>query len=569
MGKLPSSFIEEVLSRTDIVEVIGERLRLTKSGKEYRALCPFHQEDTPSFYVSPEKQVYHCFGCGASGNVITFLMEYEKLTFSEAVKELARRAGLDIPEESGERFSVLYEINQFACDFYHRYLLSDQGKRAREYLKERGVEDRIIEEFKLGYAPPEGTTFLKKAKERFRLQDVERAGLAIRRERGYVDRFRRRIMFPIFSTSGKVIAFGGRILGEGEPKYLNSPDTPIYRKGSNFYSLYHSKNALREKRTCILVEGYFDYLSLYQGGIKNVLASLGTAFTDSQASILSRNVEKVYLFYDADQAGRRASLRGIELLVSSGLEIKIGIMENEKDPDELMRKEGKEGIERVMEQAVDFVDFVVEELRRKYDLSRMKHKELAIREVKELLSRIKHPVRRKLYQEAFAGRLAVVSSVFDEKEKPHKKPLTVPSFSPQDLEIELISLLLQFPHFLSSLDFLSPDDLELPIAREVMRRMHAGDIPSFVSVMEELEPSQRKTYTRAAFSNHEHENEDEIRDYTVKLGAKLKRLSLERQLLRIRREIEEKERRGEPVDLLLRQQQEILSERKKIANLGR
>lgn len=567
MGKLPSSFIEEVLSRTDIVEIIGERIRLTKSGKEYRALCPFHQEDTPSFFVSPQKQVYYCFGCGASGNAITFLKDYEKMTFMEAVKELAKRAGMDIPQEE-ERYTILYEINQFACDFYHQYLLSKNGKRAMEYLKERGIDMETIEEFKLGYAPPEGTEFLKKAKDRFKMKDIEMAGLAIRRERGYVDRFKRRIIFPIYSSSGKVIAFGGRILGDGEPKYLNSPDTPIYKKGSNFYSLYHSKNALRENRICLLVEGYFDYLSLYQGGIKNVLASLGTAFTESQASILSRNVDSVYLLYDADSAGRRASLRGIELLVSSGLEIKIGMIKGGKDPDEIIRKEGKEGVEKLIENAVDFVEFVVEEIRQKYDLSRMKHKELAIKEIVELLSRIRHPIRKKLYQERFAQHLAVVPSIFEEKKRKSKKPFSYPSFSPNDLEIELISLLLQFPKTLPSLNFLSPDDLDLPIAREILRRMLGGDIPSFISVMEELNPSQRRIYAKAAFSKGEKEKEKDVIDYIVKLGAKLKRLSLERKLQRIRKEIEKKEREGKDVEDLLRQQQDLLNERKRIVNLG-
>jgi DNA primase catalytic core len=347
---IPQETIEQVRQATDIVQLIGEYLRLKKRGKNYLALCPFHTEKTPSFNVSPDKQIFHCFGCGIGGNVFSFLIEHEKMSFVEAVRHLANRANITIREEAvsdfqRERLEKISYANQLAVDFYHKQLHANRYRSVLEdYLKgRRQTTPEAIDYFKLGLAGTEWDSFIKHAATKgFKPDELVAAGLALQSEKkkNYFDRFRHRLMIPIFNLSQKPIAFGGRTLKKGEPaKYMNSPETPLYNKGNVLYGLNFAKKAIRESNHVYVVEGYFDLISLWQVGIPNVVASSGTAFTSQQARLLARFADEVYLFFDADSAGRNAALKSVDLLYDAGLEVKVIEPPEGDDPDSIAGKE--------------------------------------------------------------------------------------------------------------------------------------------------------------------------------------------------------------------------------------
>ncbi len=365
---IPEDKIEEIRVSVDIVDYINQFIPLKKVGKNYVGLCPFHIEKTPSFTVSPDKQLYHCFGCGAGGNVFNFVMQYEKVSFFESVRKIAEYAGIDLPKPEKKaswvitEFEELYEANRFAEEFFARNLIKTaEGKRAMEYLYRRGVNDASIKNFGIGYAPEQWDALVQHAiKHNFSLELLEKAGLIIKREDGaYYDRFRDRVMFPIFSLSGRIIAFGGRRLKEDEniPKYINSPETKIYTKGKVLYGLYQARDAIRKKGFAILVEGYMDCISLFQAGIENVIASGGTALTDEQVKLISNYTDKIYFLYDADSAGARAMVRGIDIILAHGLEVYIVKLPDGEDPDSFIRKKSVSEFEKLLEDALDFIEF--------------------------------------------------------------------------------------------------------------------------------------------------------------------------------------------------------------------
>lgn len=388
--------IERVRQETDIVALISSYVPLKRVGRYYRGLCPFHTERSPSFYVSPERQAFHCFGCGAGGTAITFVMRYEKLEFPDAVRLLARRLGIRIEEESGGgRYQPLYDACERVAHFYEQLL--SRSDAAQSYLSRRGLRAETIKRFRLGYAPD--GNYLRGNISRLGLNEelLIRAGLLLARAEGSIDYFRHRIIFPVFSPSGKIVGFGGRVLDDSEPKYLNSPDTPIFRKGENFYGLFQARAYIRET-VPVLVEGNFDLLTLVEHGVNNCVASLGTALTLEQAQLLRRFNSRVILCYDGDEAGRKACRRSIEVLLRAGVDPQIVNLPAGEDPDSFLRRRGRKGFDELLSRCCDFVDFITAGR----DLHSVSEQRLTIQELAELVDLIPDAVTAELYRNRIA-----------------------------------------------------------------------------------------------------------------------------------------------------------------------
>ncbi len=413
-GPIPEEVIERVREHYDIVDVVGRYVQLKKSGRNYFGLCPFHSEKTPSFSVSPEKQIYYCFGCGEGGNVIKFIMEMEQLTFVEAVRRLAEEAAIPLPQvgtisdpEDGPR-KRMREALEWACRLYHHILLNtDQGRDAFRYLQERGVSMETIKEFRLGYAPSSGDILLRFLKRKgFSEKLQEEAGLISSSDsatlpRRFFDRFRGRVMFPIHDSQGRVIAFRGRMLGEGHPKYLNSPETPLFHKGRQLFNFHRARRAIRRERQAILFEGYMDVIAAWQAGIQTGVASLGTSLSDDQARMIRLNAEHVTICYDADDAGQAAADRGLEVLKERGCLVKVAQMPPGMDPDDFLRKRGAEAFrEEILAEALPLPAFKLEYLKRDHNLQdegeRMKYLTRALDVISDLSLAIErdHYLRR-------------------------------------------------------------------------------------------------------------------------------------------------------------------------------
>lgn len=402
--------IEEVRSHSDIVEVIGSYVKLKRSGSGYVGLCPFHSEKTPSFSVSASRQMYKCFGCGVGGNVITFIMEYENYSFTEAVKYLAERNGITIPESSMSEEqkrkesvrAVLLEINAKAARFYYGMLKSDRGKYGYGYLHDRGLTDETILHFGLGFAGNSGMElygYLRK--EGYPDSILKETGLFKMDEKGVYDKFWNRVMFPIMDVSNHVIGFGGRVMGDAKPKYLNSPETKVFDKSRNLYGLNYARQS--RKKAMILCEGYMDVIAMHQAGFTNAVASLGTAFTEYQANILKRYVEEVLLIYDSDEAGKKAAMRAIPILRRAGIRGRVVSLVPHKDPDEFIKAEGKEAFESRLTKAKNSFFFEIAMLKEGFDLSDPDQKTKFIHETAKKLLVFTDKVERDSYLEAAAA----------------------------------------------------------------------------------------------------------------------------------------------------------------------
>ena len=407
--------IEEVRSKNDIVDVISSYVKLQKKGSSYFGLCPFHNEKSPSFSVSRQKQMYYCFGCGAGGNVFTFLMEYENYSFLEALKYLADRAGVELPrqelsKEARERAdtkAILLEINKAAARYFYIQLKERQGERALAYLKGRQLGDDTIRAFGLGYANKYSEDLYRYLKGQGYQDDmIAKAGLiTVDEKHGAHDKFWNRVMFPIMDANSRVIGFGGRVMGDGKPKYLNSPETMIFDKSRNLYGLNRARSS--RKSYFLLCEGYMDVISLHQAGFTNAVASLGTALTQGHASLIKRYVKEVYLTYDSDEAGTKAALRAIPILREAGISAKVIRMEPYKDPDEFIKNLGKEAFEDRIREARNGFLFGVEVLERDYDLASPEGKTDFLKEVARRLGEFEEDIERNNYIEAVAGRYHV------------------------------------------------------------------------------------------------------------------------------------------------------------------
>lgn len=369
--------IEEVRSRNDIVDVISQYVRLQKKGSSYFGLCPFHNEKSPSFSVSRDKQMYYCFGCGAGGNVFTFIMEYENYTFLEALRFLAERAGIELPEEeyskeAKERADLrvtLLEMNKLAAKYFYAQLKSPGGKVGYEYLRKRQLSEETITAFGLGYSNKYSDDLYKYLKTKgYSDELIVKAGLAnVDEKQGIYDKFWNRVMFPIMDANNRVIGFGGRVMGDGKPKYLNSPETLIFDKSRNLYGLHRARTS--RKSYFLICEGYMDVISLHQAGFTNAVASLGTALTSGHASLIKRYVNEVYLTYDSDEAGTKAALRAVPILKEAGITAKVIRMEPYKDPDEFIKNLGAEAFEERIAKARNGFMFRLEMLEKDYDMN--------------------------------------------------------------------------------------------------------------------------------------------------------------------------------------------------------
>ena len=366
MAKIPQDIVDRVRDTADIVDVVSQYVDLKHRGANYFGLCPFHGEKTPSFSVAPAKQIYHCFGCSTGGNVFSFLMEYQKVSFPEAVKTLADRYNIPIQYEEGEGgselFSSLYELHNIAVKLFQDNLFSQRGESALAYLTDRGLTEDILKQFKVGFAMDSWDQLVKQCTGKgFTKSHINQSGLFTQSEKGTFDRFRSRVMFPIFHPSGKPIAFGGRIFGVEDPaKYLNSPKTPLYKKSDVFYGLQASRDAIRKTGFAVLVEGYMDFLQLYQAGIHPLVAVSGTAFTQRHALALSRITQKVVLLYDGDNAGGNAAIRTGWVLLKAGLEPTIVRPPGDQDPDDWVRAVGRNDVLSAIESPTSFLDFHLE-----------------------------------------------------------------------------------------------------------------------------------------------------------------------------------------------------------------
>ena len=525
--------IEEVRSRNDIVDVISSYVKLQKKGSSYFGLCPFHNEKSPSFSVSRGKQMYYCFGCGAGGNVFTFLMEYENYTFQEALKYLADKAGVELPQteysaqakERADLKAILLEINKIAAQYFYVQLKSSKGKAGLSYLKRRELSDDTIKAFGLGYSNKYSDDLYRYLKERgYKDEMIAKAGLiSIDERHGAHDKFWNRVMFPIMDVNSRVIGFGGRVMGDAKPKYLNSPETLIFDKSRNLYGLNRARST--RKPYFLLCEGYMDVISLHQAGFTNAVASLGTALTPGHASLIKRYVKEVYLTYDSDEAGTKAALRAIPILKDVGITAKIIRMEPYKDPDEFIKNLGAEAFEERIGRARNGFMFSLEVLERDYDMHSPEGKTDFMREVARRLGEFEEEIERNNYIEAVAQayhvgyeelrKLVVKTAVQQGLAKPVSRPKQTRKEKKEDGNITsqkvLLTWLIEDENIFSQIcKYISPEDFTGDIYRTVASILY-----------EQYEKQQVKP---AQIMNH-FTDEEEHREVASLFHTKIKELT--------------------------------------------
>lgn len=408
MVRYSDELIEEIRSSNDIVDVISKYVTLKRSGRNFFGLCPFHKEKSPSFAVSPDKQIFHCFGCGAGGNVIHFISKIEGLDFKDTLELLANRVNIELPtldnledDKTARLKSKVYEINKIAAEFYHENLYKPTSKIAQEYIKKRKLDNRTLKAFLIGYAGNFNELYLLLKQKGYTEEEMLASSLVKRTENGgYMDSFRKRLMFPIQDVRERVIAFGGRVLDDSKPKYINSPENIVYSKGRNLFGLNVAKK--HDTKKIVIVEGYMDAISLYQRGITNVVASLGTAMTEAQGRLLRRYSEQVILGYDADGAGQAAILRGMEILQNLGCDIRVLQIEGAKDPDEYVLKYGPERFQKCVDNAISLVEFKVKVLLKELNIENTNDKIKFLNEIAKILAKVTNQMEREIYVDKIA-----------------------------------------------------------------------------------------------------------------------------------------------------------------------
>ncbi len=405
MARYSEEIIDEVRQSNDIVDVISQYMYLKRSGRNYFGLCPFHNEKSPSFSVSPDKQIFHCFGCGVGGNVISFIMKIEGCGFVEAIQILAEKANIQLPtlennvdSQREELKAKVYKVNEFTADFYHKNLYTPNAKIGQEYVKKRMLTNDTLENYKIGFSGRFNELYMALKHNGFGDQEILESGLVNRNDNGqYIDRYRNRLMFPICDVRGRVIAFGGRVLDDSKPKYINSPENVIYSKGRHLFGLNVAKKY--DTKQLLIVEGYMDVISLHQRGVKNVVGALGTALTQQQGFLLRKNAEQVILSFDSDEAGQTAKLRAIDVLQSMGLDLRVLQMEAAKDPDEYIIKYGNARFKNVVDRAISVLEFKIKILKNKLNLDNINDKIKFLNEIAKLLSNIDNTMEREIYIE--------------------------------------------------------------------------------------------------------------------------------------------------------------------------
>lgn len=521
-GRIPQAFIDELIARADIVEIIGSRVPLKKAGREFKACCPFHDEKTASFWVSPDKQFYHCFGCGAHGTALGFLMEYDRLPFPEAVEDLATRLGLTVPHEgghtastpanAGEDATALYELLHKVADFYHANLR--HSERARAYATHRGLTPETLERFRIGYAPDAWNDVLRRFGSSEPAQrELLAAGLVIEREHsaagdGYYDRFRDRLMFPIRDTRGRVIAFGGRVMGSGEPKYLNSPETVLFHKGKELYGLYETRLARQSLQRLLVVEGYMDTVRLHQAGLPYAVATLGTATTSEHLRRAFRLVNEVTFCFDGDRAGRAAAWRALQQVLPEareGREIRFLFLPDGEDPDSLVGSEGAASFEARLSAALPLSEYLVVQLREQADVAHADGKARFIALARPLLDKITPGLYRELLLERIATEVGwsaehlqqwtdVETNAIAAPARPRAAARTPPRSSAPagrgSLITQAITLLLHFPGAAAAIEdeqhreLAGLEQLGIPVLRELLGQQGARPATTMAQTLE-------------------------------------------------------------------------------------
>ncbi len=542
--------IEEVRSANDIVDVVSGYVKLTKKGSTWFGLCPFHNEKTPSFSVSRGKQMYYCFGCGAGGNVVTFLMQYENFTFPEAMEHLAERAGISLPKQelseagkkAADRRSKLLEINREAAKYYFHLLYSKRGERALSYFHERGLTDDTIKRFGLGYSDVYNDDLYRYLKNKGYSDDLLRGSglISYREQKGAFDKFWNRAMFPIMDYNSRVIAFGGRVMGDGEPKYLNSPETEIFDKSRNLYGLNYARSSRR--KGILLCEGYMDVIALHQAGFDNAVAALGTSFTSGHASLLKRYTDEVYLTFDSDNAGIKAALRAIPILKEAGITAKVINMNPYKDPDEFIKNLGADAYEERIKQAENSFLFEVRSLESDYNLDDPEEKTAFHKKIARMILRFPDELERENYITAIADKY---HTGFDNlrslvraegtrggiavKKPPLKSGIKQPE-KKDGIRLSqrlLLTWLVDEPDlFPIVMKYISPDDFTDPlyqeIASEIYQQYKNGELHP-VTIMNRFEEEDKQKEIAAIFHeklppfSSEQEKEIAFRDTIIKI----------------------------------------------------
>ncbi|MEJ2465498.1 MAG: DNA primase [Candidatus Thiodiazotropha sp.] len=549
-GKIPNPFIDELLNRIDIVDVVNRRVPLKKAGREFQACCPFHDEKTPSFTVSPQKQFYHCFGCGAHGSAIGFLMEYDNLGFVEAVEELAESIGIEVPREGGQEqgpdLRPLYSLMEEASRFF-QYQLRHHARApsAVDYLKSRGLTGEVAARFQIGYAPPGWDNLLSTlGQDQPAVRRLAECGLIIEQEDGKrYDRFRDRIVFPIRDTRGRVIGFGGRVLGDDKPKYLNSPETPLFHKGRELYGLYEARKANSKLQRLLVVEGYMDVVALSQFDINNAVATLGTATTQDHLELIFRTCAEVVFCFDGDRAGRDAGWKALQTtlpVMRDGREVRFLFLPEGEDPDSLVRKEGREGLEQRLDQALPLSEFLFQQLTAQVKMETIDGRAHLAELAKPHLDRLPSGLfRRMMYQH-----LEQLVGIRDQQlERAASKPGNVkrPAVSHQAFKSQrptpirlAIALLLDNPHLFAVADnvddsWMAWDTTGTQILSQLLENIRTQPTLNKAALLERWRDSEHFAHlnklAQYSFDLPEMDQETELRDALIKLNSQFRKES--------------------------------------------
>ena len=581
--------IEEVRSKNDIVDVVSQYVRLTKKGNSYFGLCPFHNEKTPSFSVTPGKQMYYCFGCGAGGNVFNFIMEYENYTFGEALKHLADRAGVELPKieysrevrQKAQEKAELLEINKQAAQYFYYQLRTEKGQTGLDYLKNRGLSEETMRKFGLGYSDRAGGGLYRYLKAKGYPDDrLRESGLFNVDERhGMYDKFWNRVIFPIMDVNNRVIGFGGRVMGDAKPKYLNSPETKIFDKSRNLYGLNIARTT--RKKYLILCEGYMDVISMHQAGFTNAVASLGTALTSGHASLLKRYTQEVLLLYDSDEAGIRAALRGIPILREAGVNSRVVSLKPYKDPDEFIRNMGPEAFEQRLEEARDSFLFRVEVAENEFSMNDPQGQNQFFERCAQMLLELKDELERNLYIDAvvkiYRGRYGISSEDLRKrvntlalKGTPAEHRTQPKSGSPEKKKKEsasdtsqklMLTWLVTYPKIFDKVaQYLTPEDFVVPLYREMAQMLfqqrEEGEINP-ARLLNSFPDSEEQREVASLFNATIHLETQQEQDQAF--ADTLLRIKLE--------SLAEKNRNWDPSDL--QGLQKLVKAKKELEDLGR
>ncbi len=574
-GKIPERTIDEIRDRTDILSLIGKYVSLKKAGRNFVGLCPFHAEKTPSFSVNPEKGIYKCFGCGKGGNAITFLMEVEGMSFTDAVRDLANRCGIRIEaglatrEKADERTAVFYTVNEDARSYFTENLKSPEAGNAVEYLKKRGLDGQTARLFQIGYAPAGWDGLISYFRRTGRGDKLlVSAGLAIEGDRGIYDRFRDRIIFPIRDHRERCVGFGGRVLGQEEPKYLNSPETPVYHKGEVLYGLNITREGIRKAGYAVVVEGYLDLIALFQTGARNVVATLGTALTKDHLERLKKYTREVVLLFDPDEAGMKAAERTLPLFGEGVLYAKAAVLPAGLDPDDFVRKNGADAFREIVTGARDLFDFAVDRVFGRHNLETARGVSLALEESAYIVRLIRKKADQDLYIGKITERLgireeSVREAVSHSVNKEGRRTRTdsdgqapSPPFHPPVVEARLFKIGVNFPHALSKAG-LTEHHLNL-FEEDVLKQLIGamlktnGNAPSLTSLIETVPDEEtREQLIGLSFVDY-----DEIGDESEALKIaedcvkRLEKTDLERKSKEINRQVKEGPSDEIPTELL-------------------